>query len=301
MKTLLTLCLGCFLLTKAVTTRAADAPNFTRVEDVIYGRKYGTALTMDVFKPTQTNNACGVIFMVSGGFSSGHEFMNLGFFRPFLDRGYTVFAVVHGSQPKFVIPEIEEDIHRAVRFIRHNAAAYGVDPHRLGITGASSGGHLTLTIATQGRPSRPEASDPVDKESSVVQAAACFFPPTDFLNWGADGVDAVGVGPLAGFKPAFGPRSDTPESRQIYGKDISPLNFLTANLPPTLIIHGTADRLVPLQQSQIFVKRANDLHVAHVKLIEREGKDHGWPGIEKELAIFADWFDVYLRGLPAKE
>ncbi len=78
-------------------------------------------------------------------------------YASFLDRGYTVFAVVHGSQPKFVISEITADIHRAVRFIRHNAAKWNVDPDRLGIAGASAGGHLSLTMGTQGTAGKPEA------------------------------------------------------------------------------------------------------------------------------------------------
>src|SRR5262245_3405538 len=122
----------------------AQAPvDFTRTEDIIYGRKFGTALTMDVFQPKKTNGLA-VIYMVSGGFYSSHEAINASYYQPLMQHGYTVFAVVHGSQPRFVIPEIEQDIHRAVRYIRHNAAEYGIDPKRLGILGASAGGHLTL-------------------------------------------------------------------------------------------------------------------------------------------------------------
>ena len=97
---------------------------------------------MDVFTPEQPNG-CGVVFMVSGGFFSAKSMINTAFFQAFLDRGYVVFAVVHGSQPKYAIPEIVEDIHRSLRYIRHHAADYGVDPARLGICGASAGGRLS--------------------------------------------------------------------------------------------------------------------------------------------------------------
>ena len=268
---------------------------FRRVEDVIYGRKFGTALTLDVIQPEQTNGFA-VLWMVSGGFYSSHEAIKPEFYQGLLARGYTVFAVVHGSQPKFHIPEIVEDIHRSVRFVRFHARDYGIDPGHLGISGASAGGHLSLTMATQGTRGKPDAKDPIDRESSAVQAAACFFPPTDYLNWGAAGVDAVGVGPLAQFKTAFGPRSDSAESRAVYGKEISPLNFLTASLAPTLIIHGNADRLVPIQQAEIFIKRAEELH-APAKLVVREGKDHGWPEMGADVGLLADWFDEHLRGM----
>ncbi|MBI3414433.1 MAG: alpha/beta hydrolase [Verrucomicrobia bacterium] len=285
--------LASFALVVGVT--AAEHSGFTRTEDVIYGRKFGTALTLDVFQPEKTNGH-GIFFMVSGGFFSSHEGINANFYKPFLDRGYTVFAVVHGSQPKFTIPEITQDIHRAVRFVRHNAAKYGVDPNHFGITGASAGGHLSLTMGTQGVKGDAAAKDAIDRESSAMQAVACFFPPTDFLNYGQPGEDAVGVGILKDFKPAFGPRSDTAEERQKYGKEISPFYFITSNTPPTLIMHGDADKLVPIQQAEVFVKRAKESGVT-ARLAVKEGKQHGWANIGEDLTLFADWFDEHLRGL----
>ena len=157
---------------------------------MIYGRKYGTALTMDVFTPKQGANGAAVIFAVSGGWFSAHEAISLTFCREFLKRGYTVFAVVHGSQPKYTIPEIIEDMNRAVRFIRYHAADYGIDPNRIGITGGSAGGHLSLMKGAAGTDGDPKAKDPVDRVSSRVQAVACFFPPTDFLNYGEKGVES---------------------------------------------------------------------------------------------------------------
>jgi len=287
------------LFAAAQATQSQAQAGFNRIEDVIYGRKFGTALTLDVFQP-ENQNGCGILFMISGGFSSSHDAINPGFYRVLLDRGYTVFAVVHGSQPKFTIPEIEQDIHRAVRFVRYNAAKYGVKPDKLGITGASAGGHLSLTMGTQGGPGDASARDPIDRESSAVQAVACFFPPTDFLNWGKPGEDGVGFGPTAQFKPAFGPRSDTPEGRQALGKEISPINFVTANMPPTLVIHGDADKLVPVYQAEIFKNRCLEAH-APFKLMVREGKDHGWKEMGDDMRIFADWFDEHLRGLKPKE
>ncbi len=279
----------------------AEAPTGASRVEIVYGRKFGTALTFDVIKPP-TPNGYAAIFMVSGGFFSGHEAIDGslkgGLFTPLLDRGYTVFAVVHGSQPKFVIPEIAEDIHRAVRFIRSHAADYGVKPDHFGIFGASAGGHLSLTMGTQGGPGKSDAKDPIDRASSAVQAVAAFFPPTDFLNWRQDGDDAVGVGVLEKFKPAFGPRSDTSESRAAYGKEISPINFVTAALPPTLIIHGEADPLVPIRQAEIFAKKAAEAGVkVPVKLIRKPGQMHGWIGMEKDVTAIADWFDEHLRGI----
>ena len=103
MKKILLLALLCQLTSFAPTSWSQTPANFKRSEDVIYGRKFGTALTLDVFQPEKPNGAA-IIFAVSGGFFSSHDAINGKTYQPFLDRGYTIFAVVHGSQPKFQIP-----------------------------------------------------------------------------------------------------------------------------------------------------------------------------------------------------
>lgn len=273
----------------------AVTAHWTRTEDVVYGRKFGMALTLDVIQPANPNGY-GILFMVSGGWFSSHDAINPASYGAFLSRGYTVFAVCHGSQPRFIVTEIIPDIHRAVRFVRTNASKWRVDPDHLGITGGSAGGHLSLTMATQGGPGQPDAKDPVDRASSEVQSAACFFPPTDFLNYGKTGEDAVGVGILKDFQPGFGPGSATKESRQKLGHEISPIYFITPQMPPVLIAHGDADKLVPIQQSELFVEKAKAAG-ATGELIVRSGGGHGWTDMSTEAVKMADWFDRTLRGL----
>jgi acetyl esterase/lipase len=285
--------------------QAADEIAYTRQEDVIYGRKYGVALTMDVFTPKNDANGAGIIIVVSGGWFSGHDAINPEFVKPFSKRGYTVFTVVHGSQPKFTIPEILEDMNRAVRFIRHHAKDYKIDPDRLGIAGGSAGGHLSLMQGTAGTKGDPKAKDPVDRESSRVQAVACFFPPTDFLNYGEKGKDAIGRGVLADFKAAFDLKewdkdkkcfvSVTDEEKILeLGKKISPIYFVTAETPPTLIIHGDADKLVPMQQAESIIDKLKEEKVP-CELVVKKGQGHGWPDLVKDFYTFADWFDQYLK------
>jgi acetyl esterase/lipase len=311
MKPTLTL-LTALLLAPLPSLHAADKAqaivpsDVRRIEDVIYGHKSGMALTMDVFQPPNPNG-CGIIYLVNGGWLSSKDTPRMQHVRPdyyqhFLERGYTVFAVVTSSQPVFKIPDLIKDVHRAVRFIRLNAPRFGVNPDRLGVTGSSSGGHLTLIAATQTDRGNPDSDDPVEKQSSVVRAAACFFPPTDFLNYGGPGIDGCGVGRMAPLAVAFGPRASTESGRQSLGKEISPINYITSNLPPTLIIHGNADETVPLQQSESFVQRAKDAGVKNIELIVREGKGHGWPkGVtvwksDEDMKEIVDWFDRFLKG-----
>jgi acetyl esterase/lipase len=282
----------------------AEKPEFKREEDVIYGRKYGVALTMDVFTPEKQNGAA-VALVVSGGWFSARESIKPEHLSELLKRDYTVFAVVHGSQPKFTIPEILSDIHRAIRFIRHNAADYGIDSERLGVMGGSAGGHLSLMQGTAGTAGEPNAPDPVDRESSRVQAVACFFPPTDFLNYGKPGEVALGRGILKDFPAPFDfhefnaaarrfvPITDEAKILEI-GRQISPIEHVTSDDPPTLIIHGADDELVPLQQAEIFIEKLKAAGVK-AKLVVKPGVGHGWPNLDDDLAQFADWFDDHLR------
>jgi acetyl esterase/lipase len=289
----------------AQAEKKATGPNYTRKEDVVYGRKYGLALTMDVFTPKEKPNGRGVIFCVSGGWISGKEAINTFFFRELLDRGYTVFAVVHGSQPKFTIPEVLDDMHRAVRFIRFHAKEYGVDPERLGICGGSAGGHLSLMQGNAPKAGNPKAPDPIERESSRVAAVGCFYPPTDFLNYGKEGQVALGDGTLKGFRPPFDfweREKETnklvviadQERRKAIGKAISPVYHVTAESAPALIIHGDADTLVPIQQAELIIARYKEVKVP-CELVVKPKAGHFWAGLDKDVKLIADWFDKYLK------
>lgn len=277
----------------------AFAQETTRVRDIVYGRKFGLALTMDVWKPRK-QNGCGVIFVVSGAFKSGIDMVDSGFFgpvvfKPCLDRGYTLFLVSHSAQPKFIVSEIVSDIHRAVRFIRVHAKDHGVDPNRLGIMGASSGGFLSLTIGTTGKLGDAAAKDPVDRASSRVQAVACFSPPSDLVNYGKVGRSIVEYERVQFVWHAFGIQEKPKEEQIKVLQELSPLAAVTRDTSPTLIIHGDADPLVPHEQSERFMAKLARHKVPH-QLITRKNAGHGWPDMNKDHALLADWFDKHLIG-----
>src|SRR5690606_19855429 len=139
-----------------------------------------------------------------------------------------------------------------------------VDPDRIGVTGGSAGGHLSLMLGTTGDDGDPKAADPVDRQSSRVQAVACFFPPTDFLNYGLEGKNAFTDNTLVKLirvRPAVDVRDydditgrfervDDPEKFEALLREIAPISHVTADDAPTMIVHGNADQLVPLQQSE---------------------------------------------------
>ena len=286
---------------------AQDLPAFDREEDVIYGRKFGTALVMDVFTPKEGLRGAGVIHVVSGGLNSsrGRIFRRgrmLPHTRILLERGYVVFAVLHGSQPKYTLPEIHQDLHRAVRFIRFNAERFGVDPNRIGIFGFSSGGQLALFIGTAGKAGDADSKDPVDRVSSRVQAVVSYFPGTDLVNFGQQG--RVIADHLRRLSAPFDFQEWDPKARrfvritdestirEVY-RQCSPITHVSPDDPPTLIFHGDADKTVPIQQSRSVMVRFQEAGVT-ARLVVRPGKGHGWIPSEDELVEFAGWFDRQL-------
>lgn len=283
----------------------ADGPSYTRQEDVIYGRKFGMALTMDVFRPTGMANGAGIVVAVSGGWFSSHDSIGSPIFakiiEPMAERGYTVFAVVHGSQPRFTIPDAVADMNRSVRFIRFHAKDYGIDPNRIGITGGSAGGHLSLMMGAKPIPPDPKSPDPVEHMPSNVQAVACFFPPTDFLNYG--GTDRIAWDTkLIWLLPPFDFQKQLKDGefellrgadKIAVGKEVSPIYWISGKTPPTLIIHGDADPLVPIEQSQRFIDKLKELKIP-AQLVVRPGKGHGWGDTDQDMQVILDWFDQYL-------
>jgi acetyl esterase/lipase len=283
---------------------AADDVTFSRREEVIYGRKFGMALTMDVFTPKENANGAAVIWVVSGGWMSNHDHINLSFLKEPLARGYTVFAVVHGSQPKYTIPEAIADMTLAVRYIRAHADEFKIDPNRIGVSGGSAGGHLSLMLGMAGDTGDAKSKDSLSRTSSRVQAVACFFPPTDFLNYGTPGYAWLNRGPKDAFQAPFDFQVWNPDlkrfdvvdddARNKIARDISPVYHVTSDDPPTLIIHGDKDALVPLQQSQLMMERFKQSGVP-ARLVVKSGEAHGWPKWHDDMRTIADWFDEHLK------
>jgi dipeptidyl aminopeptidase/acylaminoacyl peptidase len=155
------------------------------------------------------------------------------------------------------------------------------------------------------KPAEPESRDALARHSSRAAAVACFFPPTDFLNYGKAGEVALGTGKLSGFKAPFDFRERdaktgsfieiTDEAKRLeIGKQISPVYHVTKNSAPALIIHGDADKLVPIQQAELIIAKLKENQVP-CELVVKKGADHGWPGLEKDLVTMAEWFDKYLK------
>lgn len=272
--------------------RAADEVQLQ--PDVVYGHKDGMALTFDVVKPVKPNGAA-ILWIQSGGWYSVWVDPKIwpAIAKPFLDRGYTVFIVRHGSAPKYAIPEAVEDVRRSVRFIRLHAKDWNLDPDRLGVTGGSAGGHLTLMLATTADDGDPNAKDEVLRQSDRIAAAVALFPPTDISTWVTNPPDAIKN------IPALKPPLTFDEKK---APDYSPPLHVTDKTAPSLMIHGDKDELVPIEHSRKMLAALEKAKV-DAKLVVIEGAGHGFNDAqnkEQALPAMLDWFNAHLAAKDGK-
>lgn len=255
--------------------------------DVVYGHKLGLAMTCDVFTPTENANGAAVLFMVSGGWYSKWsppESMQRRF-EPLTDQGFTVFAVRHGSSPKFSIAEAVADVRRSVRFIRANADRFQIDPNRIGVFGMSAGGHLSLMLGTASDEGIADSNDPIDRVSDRVNAVVAYVAPTDLRIMATDAPER-----LAAYDrfPALEITSEIATAD-------SPIIHVTPDDAPTLLLAGAKDDLVPISHSRKIHDAFEKANVTS-ELIEFENAGHGFGGEDARQATAAmvDWFATHL-------
>ena len=296
------------LLGLAGRARADEVPASTRTEDVIYGRKYGTALTMDVFTPKKKANGAAVIVVVSGGWFSDHDGIpgREGFFgTELLKRGYTVFAVVHGSQPKYTIPEVlaghapggplhppprqglrdRPRPHRHHRRLggrppvadaghgRRRRRPQGQGPHRPRVQ-PGAGRRLLLPADRLPQLRRARGSTPRPRRAGRFQAAFDFRefdPKTKRLEPLTDGARRRRW--PAGFRRS---RTSAPTTRRRSSSTATPTSWCRSSRPRSIV--------AKLKEAGV-----------PAELVVKKGAAHGWADMDKDMPTLADWFDKHLK------
>ena len=208
---------------------------------------------------------------------------------PLAAAGYTVFAINHRASPRFRHPAHLEDAQRAVRFVRHHAADYGIAAERIGAMGGSSGGHLVSLLGVLDGHGDADDASPVNRESAKVQTVVARAAPTD-LTLAAAGSNH----PLFGFRRSD--RTDSVEYRRFV--EASPVTHVTADDPPVLLIHGDADAVVPYRNAEV-MKAALEKAGVPVDLLRVPGAGHGptFPGATNPpdyIGAMVAWFDRHL-------
>ena len=184
-----------------------------------------------------------IVWIHGGGWEQGSYHGNPA--RAMAARGYAVASIGYRLSSQAKYPAQLEDCKAAVRWLRAHAAEYGIDPARIGVWGASAGGHLAALLGTTAKEKRFDVGENLDR-SSAVRCVIDSFGPADFFHWGDPPAPASYDTPNTALARLLGGRlADHEELARL----ASPVTFVDKDSAPFLIMHGDKDRVVPPQQS----------------------------------------------------
>jgi alpha-L-fucosidase 2 len=208
-----------------------------------YFRRNGTSLSMDALVPDGPGPHPAAILVHGGGWMRGDRTWNLEpLFRPLIDAGLAWFSISYRLAKDFLeIGAASDDILEAVAHLRSNANSYGIDRNRIGLVGESAGAHLA-TLATLANPGPVRAVVSLAGPQDLERLAHTSSAVPDQVR------AAVRGSALANMLLA-------------HLRSLSPMHLLRSEwkLPPFLFVHGTADTIVPFEQSELFRARLNSL------------------------------------------
>lgn len=276
----------------------------SRVEsNVIYGMYSGLALLMDVYHPADPNGY-GIVLIQGSGWTApmGYDSGQLKEAGPrdgliatvLAEAGYTVFSANIRQVPGFHYPDPVEDVQRAVRFVRHHASEFGIDPVRIGAIGWSSGAHLVSLLGVLDGEGDPDDPSPVNRESAKVQCVVAMAGIFDLAR--VRGNPMVVVATFMGLSLlSAGPKSI--ESRRY--AQASPVTHVSADDPPFLLQSGAEDLITTAEQAQLMEAALKKADVP-VRLEIIPGFGHVAEMNEEKrrasLGKAIEWFGRYLPG-----
>ncbi|HUT10990.1 MAG TPA: alpha/beta hydrolase [Thermoguttaceae bacterium] len=267
-------------------------------ENITYGKGGDRELKLDLARPEGDGPFPALVFIHGGGWRGGQRSGYRGEIVEAAKRGYVAVTVSYRltepdeqGKAKYPFPAQVHDVKCAVRWLRADAARYHVDPNRIGATGGSAGGHLSLMLGLTDAEANLEGDGGHAEQSSRVQAVVNYFGPTDMieLSRGSDGAAPIVASFLGG----------TPEDVRDRYLAASPTTYVSRDDPPILSLHGADDRLVPPDQARALDKKMAAAGASHT-LILLEGQGHGFHGEASAQARTAmyEFFNKHLK-LPA--
>ncbi len=262
--------------------------------DVVYCNCQGIPLTMDIYYHKLARAPVPVILYIhGGGWYSGDKTTGTGRedIPELVGRGYLVAAVNYRLAPRYKFPAQIEDLKCAVRFLRVNAATYGLDPAHIGVFGDSAGGHLAALLGVTEENCRFDDALGWIKQSTQVQAVVDMFGPADLtLTFERDRSLLI--------EHVFG--TSDPEDEII--RRASPVTYVSSDDPPFLIIHGNRDDQVLLNQSEeLYQKLVSTGVPANFTVVQNSGHNFNpiggsiSPSRSEITTAIGDFFDQYLK------
>jgi acetyl esterase/lipase len=223
-----------------------------------YASPDGVDLHMDLYRPSDASGPLPVIVFIHGGaWRAGTRTTGPDLERFFARDGFAMASIDYRLTPAGVFPRSVEDVKTAVRFLRTHAAAYDLDPERIGSWGLSAGGHLAAVAALA--PRGTFEGTEWRGESSAVRCVLDAYGPTWFTTMDEEAAnEAVALEPAGAGRRLVHDSPSSPESRLVGAaiqtvpdrvRAASPITYVSTAAPPFLIMHGMADDMVPVRQS----------------------------------------------------
>jgi acetyl esterase/lipase len=289
--------LAAALLPGRCLAQAPNPPGVKVERDLVFARPGGKDLKLNLYRPENSSGEVPVVVLIYGGaWMMRNQGMEVPKAKWLATHGYAAAVIDHRLSSEALFPAQIYDCKAAVRWLRANAAKYGLDAAHFGAWGESSGGHLVSLLGVAGNVPALEGDLGNTNQSSQVQAVVDFFGPTDLLEMQAHALPGAWLNHNA---------PDAPEARLIGGpvqenrdkaERANPVQYVTSNAPPFLIVHGEQDPLVPCNQSELLfaaLKKAQD----SVTFYKIAGAGHGGPAFDSGMmrAAALAFLDKYLK------
>jgi acetyl esterase/lipase len=224
-------------------------------KNVVYGDAGNRPLKLDVYRPAECNGAA-VLVVHGGGWSRGSKDMLANACRLLAEQGFVALASEYRLTGEAPFPACIHDVKRAIRWATQNAGELGFDPDKLCLEGHSAGAHLVLLAAARPGDPRLEPPEGMGGVSGEIAAVTAIYPPVLFYLTGARPSGALAAKSLPG--------ADASEEAAALA---SPIEHVTPHFPPVMLLHGDADKVVPVSASRRFEERVRavggkvDLHI----------------------------------------
>lgn len=244
--------------------------------DVIYTKVDNWDGKMDLYTPAKGQEASPIVINIhGGGWNKGNKESQTGF-SGFFKKGYAVANVAYRLSQVASAPAAVEDIRCALIYLITNAEALHIDPNKIVIMGGSAGAHLALM---GGLLENDHRFDTHCKTTKTVKVAAIIdqYGITDVWDWG--------YGPHKTSKSAALWLGDHAKDRS-FAASVSPITYVKKSSPPTFIVHGDADPVVPYEQSEALYKKFQEMGVQS-QFVTVPGGEHGKFEQEKKKEVNA--------------
>jgi acetyl esterase/lipase len=234
-----------------------------------YG-KYGRRNRLDVYRRVDEPTGCPVLLQVHGGawVIGNKDQQGWPLMSHLAANGWVCVAINYRLGPRSSWPDMIVDVKRAITWVKDHIAEYGGNPDFVVITGGSAGGHLSSLAALT--PNAPEFQPGFEDRDTTVQACVPFYGVYDFTNR-----DGVGRGDMRGFLERMVMKSKLARAEDVWDA-ASPMSRVGPAAPPTFVIHGRNDTLVPVAEARLFVQLLREVAKNPVAYAELPGAQHAF-------------------------